>query len=68
MSEKEGILNNLYDYIKSNMDGWHGDFTAAVTDLSEREEGALLMSIWKKGSGKSVDFIMYADGRMEKQN
>lgn len=56
----------MYDYIKCNMDGWHGDFTAAVTDLSEREEGALLMSIWKNGSGKPVDFIMYADGRITK--
>lgn len=28
----------MYDYIKCNMDGWHGDFTVAVTDLGEREE------------------------------
>lgn len=61
-------MNNLYNYIKNNMDGWHGDFSIAVTDLSEKEEGALLMSIWKKGSGKSADFIMYTDDRIEEKN
>ena len=58
------MYKNIYEYIKKNMDHLHGDFTVAVTDMSEMEPDMLLMTIHPEGKdGETADFYMHADGR-----
>ena len=60
------MCNNIYEYIAKNMDHFHGDFTVAVTDMSEKEPGLLLLTIYPTGKdGETADFYMHADGREE---
>ena len=57
---------NIYDYIKKNMDGFHGDFRISTTDLSEKEPGAILVLIHPLDKdGETADFILHEDGREE---
>ena len=57
---------NIYDYIKQNMEHFHGEFAVAVTDLSEKEAGAVLLTIHPVNkNGETADFIMHNDGREE---
>ena len=39
------MLNEFYDYIAKNMNGFCGDFTVTVTDVSEKEPDMLLATI-----------------------
>ncbi len=60
------MYKNIHEYLKKNMDGFHGDFAVAVTDLSEKEPGAVLVCIHPDGKdGETADFILYPDGREE---
>ena len=59
-------MNNIYDYLKQNMDGWSGRFTVAVTDMSEMEPGMVLATIHPEDrDGQTADFYLHADGREE---
>lgn len=63
------MYKNIYEYIAKNMDHFHGDFTVAVTDMSEKEPDLLLLTIHPEGKdGETADFYMYADGREEYTN
>lgn len=57
---------NIYDYIAKNMDNMHGDFSVAVTDLSEKEPDMLLATIHPVDrDGETADFYLHVDGREE---
>lgn len=65
-SESETKYKNIYDYIAKNMDNFCGDFTVAVTDVSEMESDMLLAAIYPTNrSGDTADFYLHADGREE---
>lgn len=58
------MYKNVYEYIKKNMDHLHGDFTVAVTDMSEMDPDMLLLTIHPEGKdGETADFYMHSDGR-----
>ena len=57
---------NIYDYIAKHMESMHGDFTIAVTDVSEKEPDMLLATIHPADrDGDTADFYLHADGREE---
>lgn len=59
-------MKNLYEYLAKNMDGMHGDFTVAVTDMSDKEPGLLALTIHPTyHDGQTAEFFMHADGREE---
>lgn len=58
--------DNIYDYIAKNMKSMHGDFSVAVTDMSEKEPDLLLAAIHPADrNGDTADFFLHADGREE---
>lgn len=58
--------NNIADYIRQNMEGFHGEFEITTTDYSEAGEGKLLALIHPIGrDGETADFILHPDGREE---
>ena len=59
------MYKGILDYVRKNMDGWHGDFVVAATDMSEKEEGAILVSIHPEGKANTANFIVYGDGHEE---
>ena len=57
---------NIYDYIAKNMESMHGDFTIAVTDVSEKEPDMLLAPIHPADrDGDTAVLFLHADGREE---
>lgn len=59
-------MKNLYEYLAKNMDGFHGDFTVAVTDMSDAEPDMLLLTIHPTDrDGQTAEVLMHADGREE---
>ena len=59
-------MKNLYEYLAKNMDGYHGDFTVAVTDMSDMEPDMLMLTIHPTYcDGQTADFLMHVDGREE---
>lgn len=57
---------NLTDFIRKNMDGYHGDFIVAATDMSEKEEGCICVTIYPgEKDGDTADFLIYPDGKEE---
>lgn len=60
------MYKNIADYIKKNMDGLHGEFAVVVTDMSEREEGCLCVTIHPADKdGETADFFLHPDGSEE---
>ena len=56
---------NIGDYIKKNMN-MHGDFVLTSTDMSEKEEGMILVTIHQNGKdGDTADFLVRKDGSEE---
>lgn len=59
-------MKNLYEYLAKNMDAWHGDFTVAVTDMSDAEPDMLMLTIQPVGhADQTANFLMHVDGREE---
>ena len=59
------MYGNIYEYIASNIEDFHGDFRVVVTDVSEREPDTLLIAIEPENGGETAEFYLHADGTEE---
>lgn len=56
---------SIADYIKKNTK-MHGDYSMSVTDVSEKEDEMLLVTIRPTDAdGDTADFLVHADGAEE---